>query len=83
MGINVVLATSAIVVAAKMLQSRHFIKVFIMSTVQGLFALFAVNAIGIVTSVTIAVNPLTVAICCVGGIPGVILLLMLRFLSGG
>ncbi len=82
MGINLVLAGSAIIVLGRMIKTKHFFKSVIMSAIQGIFALFAVNAVGIVSGVTIAVNGITIAISCIGGVPGVILLLLLRLISG-
>lgn len=82
MGINIVLAGGAVMILGRMMKTKHFMKSMIMSAIQGIFALFAVNAVGIVSAVTIAVNGFTVAISCIGGVPGVILLLLLRLISG-
>lgn len=82
MGITIVLAGGAIVILGRMVKTKHFVKSLLMSAIQGIFALFAVNAVGIISGVTIAVNGITMAISCIGGVPGVILLLLLRLISG-
>lgn len=82
MGVTIAMAGGAAVILGRMFKTKHFIKSLLMSAVQGIFALFAVNAVGIVSGVTIAVNNFTVAVSCIGGVPGVILLLLMRLLSG-
>lgn len=82
MGVTIALAGGAVVILGRMLKTKHFIRTLFMSAIQGIFALFAVNAVGIVSGVTIAVNSMTVAVSCLGGVPGVILLLLVRLFSG-
>lgn len=53
---------------------------FIKSAFQGLAGMFAVNLIGMVTGVTIAVNWYSLAAFIILGLPGVIGTLMLNFI---
>ncbi len=51
---------------------------FVLSALQGIAAMFAVNLTGMVTGVTIAVNWYTVATYIVLGLPGVITTLIIN-----
>lgn len=53
---------------------------FFLSAFQGLAAMFAVNLVGLVTGVTIAVNWYSMAASALLGLPGVIGTLMLNFI---
>lgn len=53
---------------------------FILSALQGLAAMFAVNLVGMVTGVTLAVNWYSMAAFALLGLPGVIGALMLNFI---
>lgn len=53
---------------------------FIKSAFQGLAGMFAVNLVGMVTGVTIAVNWYSMASFVILGLPGVIGALMLNFI---
>lgn len=61
-----------------MLRSGHAFKALLMSVLQGVAALFAVNVLGTLTGVTLAVNWWTLGISSLGGTAGVILLLVLN-----
>lgn len=74
------LALGAACILIACLRSRHFLKYIILSVLSGLAALFAVQLIGSFTQVQIPVAPLTIGISCIGGVPGVILLLILDLL---
>ncbi len=53
---------------------------FVLSAFQGLAAMFAVNLVGLVTGVTIAVNWYSMAAFAILGLPGVIGALMMNFI---
>ena len=58
------------------LKTKKFIFTFILSTLQGLCALFAVNLLGNYIAIHIPVNYWTIGVSSVGGISGVIMLLL-------
>ncbi len=69
---------AALVILGAMLRSGHAFKALLMSVLQGVAALFAVNVLGTLTGVTLAVNWWTLGISSLGGTAGVILLLVLN-----
>ena len=75
------LALGAACILLACLKSRHFLKYIILSILSGLAALFAVQLLGSFTQIEIPVTPLTIGISCIGGVPGVILLLITDLLS--
>ena len=75
--IIILLAVGAFAVYFSMLKSKHFFKSLINSAFQGLASLLAVNVIGLLTGVTVALNWYTIAFSCVFGTPACIALLFL------
>ena len=71
-------AAAALVVLIACFRSGHALRALLGSAIKGVVSLFAVNAAGLLTGVTIAVNPVTLAASSVLGIPGTILLLLLN-----
>ncbi len=71
---------SAVCVLWWMIKSEKGGISFILSAFQGLAAMFAVNLVGLVTGVTIAVNWYSMAAFALLGMPGVIGALMLNFI---
>lgn len=63
---------SAIIVLSAQKRSKHFFRSFILSALEGVTALFAVNAAGTFTGVMLSVNRLTLASGVIFGIPGII-----------
>ncbi len=63
-----------------MIKSEKGASSFVLSALQGVAALFAVNLTGLVTGVTIAVNWYTVLSFVILGLPGVIGALMINFI---
>lgn len=59
-----------------MIRTKRFIAALIFSCLQGLVALFAANFISDFANMNVSVNPYTLILSAVGGIPGVIFLLM-------
>ncbi len=71
--VGFVLAVCGIISLVYMKKSGHFIKAFIFTAIHGLTALFAVNALGVITGVTLSVNGLTIGSGIIFGTPGIIL----------
>ena len=71
-------SVAALAVLVACVRSRHALRSLFGSAVKGLVALFAVNAAGLLTGVTVAVNPVTLLSSSVFGIPGTIALLLLN-----
>ena len=61
----------ALTVLVSMKKSGHFIKSLFLSVIEGTAALFAVNAVGTFTGVTLPVNWLTLTSGAVFGMPGI------------
>lgn len=73
----ILLAIGALAVYITMVKSGHFFKNLISSVFQGLASLLAVNVVGLVTGVTIALNWYTVISTSIFGTPACIALLFL------
>lgn len=71
-----VLALLAVLIA--FLRSGRFFGALFSSAVQGAVSLLAVNVAGMLTGVTVAVNPVTLTAVSLLGIPGTIGLLLLN-----
>ena len=65
-----------------MIKSEKGATSLVLSALQGIAALFAVNLTGMVTGVTVAVNWYTLCSTVILGLPGVIGALFLNFLFG-
>ena len=63
-------------VLVSMLRSRRLIRCLLLSALSGVAALYAVNAIGLLAGIRLAVNGLTLAVSAVAGPPGVAALLL-------
>ena len=72
--------TGAGVIFRAMWKSGHFIKSLFLSAIQGITAVAAVNLAGLITGVSIGVNVFNLIFACLAGIPGVILILVFKFL---
>lgn len=73
----IILALAGIAVLFSMLKSGHFLKSLVTSVFQGIASLMAVNVLGLLTGVTIAVNWYTLAGVSLFGIPSTITLILL------
>lgn len=73
----ILLAVGALAVYITAVKSGHFFKSLISTVFQGLASLLAVNVIGLLTGVTVALNWYTIAFSCVFGTPACIALLFL------
>jgi len=63
-------------------KSKHPIRCFFMTALQGFGAICAVNLVGIVSGITLPLNLITLSTGGLAGIPGVILLLCLNIFLG-
>lgn len=70
----------AVIVLWWMIKSEKGASSFILSAFQGLASMFAVNLVGLISGVTIAVNWYSMAAFALLGLPGVIGALMLNFI---
>ncbi len=66
----------AIVSLIVMKKSKHFFKAFFLTLIEGMGALLAVNASGLLTGVTLSINALTLSTGAIFGCPGIIMLLI-------
>jgi len=66
----------ALAILVSMLRSRRLIRNLLLSAVSGVAALYAVNALGLLTGIRLAVNGLTLGVSAVAGPPGVIAMLL-------
>ena len=73
----VVLAIAALCVLIAFVRSGRFFGAVVGSIVQGVVSLLAVNVAGMLTGVTVAVNPVTLGAVSLLGIPGTIGLVLL------
>lgn len=72
-----VLAIAALAVLIAYARSGRFFGALFGSVVQGVASLLAVNVAGMLTGVTVAVNPVTLGTVALLGVPGTIGLLLL------
>ena len=72
----IMLAAFSVIILAVMVKSKHFFKALVLSALQGVAALFAVNLLSAATGVTLVVNPVTLAVSAVGSLPGVVAMLV-------
>ncbi|MDR0531290.1 MAG: pro-sigmaK processing inhibitor BofA family protein [Oscillospiraceae bacterium] len=66
----------SLAILAALLRSRKLLRGLLFSAVSGVAALYAVNAAGLLTSMRLAVNGLTLGVSAIAGPPGVIALLL-------
>ena len=66
----------SLAIFVSMLRSRRLIRSLLLSAVSGVAALYAVNALGLLLGLRLAVNGLTLGVSAVAGPPGVIAMLL-------
>ena len=66
----------ALAILASMLRSRKLIRYLLLSVFSGVAALYAVNAVGLLTGMRLSVNWLTLGVSAAGGVPGVVAMLL-------
>ncbi len=67
-------------ILAAMAGSRKFFRTLLLSALQGIAAFFAVNFIGSFFGISLPLNIPSLALSALGGIPGVVLLLLMQAL---
>lgn len=70
------LAIAGVSILIAMLSTKKFFKVLFITAFQGVAALFAVDFIARLIGVQISVNPQTLILSCIGGVPAVTFLLI-------
>lgn len=75
--IIVVFALAGLAVLFSMIKSGHFLKSLVTSVFQGIASMMAVNVLGMLTGVTVAVNWYTLGCVAFFGIPSTITLVLL------
>ena len=73
-------AVCGAVVAGWVIFHAHGLRSWLLSAMQGIAALFAVNLVGLVSGVTIALNGWSLGTAALLGMPGVIGTLLLKFI---
>ena len=73
---------SGIVILITMLRTKRFFTMLFLTALQGLAAFFAVNFVGGFFGVHLAMNWGHLGISALGGVPGVILLLLINTMFG-
>ncbi len=69
-----------VITLLSMKKNGHFFKSLFVTVVQGIAALLAVNASGLITGVTLSVNAFTLGTSAVFGTPGVIMNLLIKII---
>lgn len=74
--LGVIFSIYFLIIIVAMIKSKRFIKLFLLTVLQGLCSLFAVNLLGQYITIHIPVNVWSLGISSIGGIPGVVLMLL-------
>ena len=74
--LGIVFSLYLIVIFITSVKSKRFFTALLLTALQGVCALFAVNFIGTFLSVHIPINGWTVGVSSIGGVSGVIMLLL-------
>lgn len=71
-GVVASLALACLIIVISAFKTKRLFSCFILSTLQGIAAIFAVNALGLVTGLHLSLNGYTIAASVIGGTPAVI-----------
>ena len=71
-GVVAALILSCLIIFVSALKTKRFFSCFIFSALQGIAAIFAVNALGLVTGLHLSLNTYTIVSSVIGGTPAVI-----------
>lgn len=71
---------SVLIILAVMARSNRFFHCFLNSALSGCAALFAINLLSDFIGFSLKINPTSIAVSSIGGIPGVVMLLIARTL---
>lgn len=74
--LGIIFSVYAIVIFISYIKSKKFFTALLLTAMQGICALFAVNFIGKFIEVHISVNYWTLGLSSIGGVSGVILMLL-------
>ena len=74
--IGCIFAFYVIVIVIAFIKSKRFFTAFLLTALQGICSLFAVNLIGQYIMVHIPINAWTLGVSSVGGISGVVMMLL-------
>lgn len=72
--------TATLIIVAVAVKGGKSLRTLFFGALEGIASLFAVNALGVFTGVTIGVNAVSLFISCLGGISGVIMLLIMNLI---
>lgn len=71
-GVIAALSVACVIVVVSAFRTKRFFSCVILSALQGVGAIFAVNALGLVTGLHISLNGYTLVASAIGGTPAVI-----------
>lgn len=74
--LGIVAVIYVLIIAITMIKTKRFFTVLLLTVLEGVCGLFAVNLLGQYISIHIPVNEWTIGVSSVGGISGVIMLLL-------
>lgn len=75
--IIILLIVASAVILFTSIKSKHPVKSMVTSVFHGIVSMMAVNVLGLMTGVTIAVNWYTILFACLFGIPSTITIVLL------
>lgn len=75
-----ILSIGVLAVLIAMFKSKHFMRSLLVTAFQGIASMLAVNVIGLVSGVTIALNWYTLSAVGLFGMPGCIALTIIRLI---
>ena len=68
---------ATLAVLMMMLRSKRLLRNFLLTALSGVAALYAVNAVGLLTGTRLSINFLTLGVSAIAGAPGVVGLLLM------
>ncbi len=74
--LGIIFSVYIIAILITYLKSKRFFTAFLLTALQGICSLFAVNVVGQYISVHIPINPYTLGVSSIGGVSGVIMMLL-------
>lgn len=79
-GLVAALVLSVLIIIISAIKTKRFFSCVILSALQGIIAVFASNALGLVTGLHLSLNAYTIAASAIGGTPAVIGLIILEII---
>ena len=71
-GVIASIALACLIIVVSAFRTKRFFSCVILSALQGIAAMFAVNALGMVTGLHLSLNSYTIAASVIGGTPAII-----------